>query len=71
MTTKEFIIDFASDLPDDITLADAIEKLQILAAIREGQDDIAAGRFITHEDMKREMKSWSTMSSGRVVPEGT
>ena len=71
MTTKEFLIDFASDLPEDITLADAVEKLQILVAIREGQEDIAAGRFITHDEMKREMASWSTKSSGRAVPEGT
>ena len=71
MKTKEFLIDFVSDLPDDITLADAVEKLQILVAIKEGQADIAAGHFSTHDDMQREMASWSTKSSGRAVPDGT
>ena len=68
MTTKELIRDFAANLSDDISLADAIEQLQIMESIRQGQEDIAAGRFISHEELKRQMKTWNTTSSGRGVP---
>ncbi len=69
MTAKEIVIERTRELPDEATLDEIVEELQILAAIQKGQEDIAAGRFITHEEMKRQMKSWNTKSSGRGVPE--
>ena len=37
----------------------AVEELAILAAIREGQADIEAGRVVSHEEVKRRSASWS------------
>ena len=68
MTTKQLLQDFTNKLPDDISMADAIERLQIWESIRQGQADIAAGRFVTHEELGREMKTWTTTSSGQPVP---
>ena len=68
MTTKQLLRDFTDKLPDDISLADVIERLQILESIQQGQADIAARRFVTHEELGREMKSWNSTSSGRTVP---
>ena len=58
MTTKELLIEFARDLPDHTTLDEAVEELQILAAIRKGQKAASEGRVITHEEMKRRIAEW-------------
>ncbi|MBC8116088.1 MAG: hypothetical protein H7062_17000 [Candidatus Saccharimonas sp.] len=58
ISTKEFLTEFVRGLPEKITLAEAIEKLQILDGIREGQRDVAEGRVITHEEMKRRIAEW-------------
>ncbi len=60
ITTKDLLIEFASELADDVTLAEALEELQILAALTEAQSDSAAGRVITHEEASRRMESWIT-----------
>jgi len=64
MSTKELLTEFVRDLPEKITLAEAIEELQILAGIREGQRDVAEGRVISHEEMKRRITEWRSNSSG-------
>ena len=59
ISTKELLTEFVRGLPEKITLAEAIEKLQILDGIREGQRDVAEGRVITPQELRRQMKSWS------------
>ena len=59
-STKELLTEFVRDMPDKITLAEAIEELQILAALKEAQADSAAGRVISHEEACRRMESWIT-----------
>ena len=54
------LIEFASELADDVTLVEALEELQILAALTEAQSDSAAGRVVTHEEASRRMESWIT-----------
>lgn len=59
ISTKELLTEFVRDLPEKITLAEAIEELQILAAIERGpQADSAAGRVVSHEEMKRKIAEW-------------
>jgi predicted transcriptional regulator len=60
MSNKEMALEAVRSLPDDAKWGDIIEHLHILAAIREGQDDIEAGRFISHEEMKNLVASWHT-----------
>lgn len=57
--TKEMLIEFIRDLPDNITIADAIEELQILAAIHEGQQAAKEGRVTPHEEVRRRFESWT------------
>lgn len=59
-STKELLTEFVRDMPDKITLAEAIEELQILAALKEAQADSAAGQVISHEEACRRMESWIT-----------
>jgi predicted transcriptional regulator len=42
-------------LPEDATVEDAIERLLMIAAVREGQSQIAKGEFHTQEEVERRM----------------
>ena len=60
MSNKDMVLDAIRSLPDDATWEEIVEHLHILASIREGQEDIEAGRFISHEEMKKLVASWHT-----------
>jgi predicted transcriptional regulator len=60
MSDKEKIIEVVKSLPDDATLERIQEEIDILIAIQRGRDDIKAGRVLSHDEVIREMKSWTT-----------
>ena len=45
-------------MPESSSLEEISEEIAILAAIRHGQADIDAGRFVSHEEAKRRSASW-------------
>jgi predicted transcriptional regulator len=47
-------------LPEEASLSEIIEELQTLGAIRKGQEDISAGRFKSHDEVKALVASWTT-----------
>lgn len=53
VSTKELLIEFTRNLPKKITLDEAIEELQILAAIERGQQAAEEGRVITQAEVRR------------------
>lgn len=58
MTNKELVIRKVRELPDNASLDDIAEEIAILAAIREGEREVAKGRFFPHEEVKRQVKEW-------------
>ncbi|MEK6300053.1 MAG: hypothetical protein AABO41_04975 [Acidobacteriota bacterium] len=60
MTDKQAVMDALSGLPENASLEEIIEELRIIAAIKRGRADIAAGRTKTHEEAKRVLESWTT-----------
>src|SRR5271169_1048649 len=44
MTDKQAVIDALQRLPEDVSIEEITEELRIMAAIRRGRADIAAGR---------------------------
>jgi predicted transcriptional regulator len=58
MTNKELVIQAMADMPDEATFADIVERIETLAAIREGQADIDADRVVSNEEMKRRTATW-------------
>jgi predicted transcriptional regulator len=58
MTNKQMAIQAIRKLPDDSSMKEIVEELAILEAIRRGEEDIEAGRFVTHEELKRQAKQW-------------
>jgi predicted transcriptional regulator len=60
MTDKQAVMDAIQRLPDNSSLQEIAEELRIMAAIRRGRDDVAAGRTKTHAEAERLLQSWAT-----------
>jgi predicted transcriptional regulator len=65
MTDKQAVIDALQRLPEDATLEEISEELCIMASIRRGRADIAAGRTNTHEEAEKLLESWATAWTSR------
>jgi predicted transcriptional regulator len=59
MTDKQAVIGALGRLPENASLEDITEELQIMAAIRRGRADIAAGRAKTHQEAEQLLESWA------------
>jgi len=60
MTDKQAVFDALERLPEGASLEEITEELHIMAAIRRGRADIAAGRYKSHEEVERMVESWAT-----------
>ena len=60
MTQKELVLDAISELPDDASLDQIADRVDFLAAIQKGFDQLDRGEGIPHEEMKRQLASWLT-----------
>lgn len=58
VSTKELLIEFTRNLPEKVTLDEAIEELQILAAIERGQQAAEEGRVITQAEVRQRFAEW-------------
>lgn len=65
MTDKQAVIDALSRLPEDVSLDEITEELLIMAAVRRGRADIAAGRTKTLEEVEKLAESWATAWTSR------
>lgn len=62
MTQKELVLDAISELPDDASLDEIAERVDFLAAIQKGFDQLDQGEEISHEELKRQLATWLTPS---------
>jgi predicted transcriptional regulator len=60
MTDKQAVIDALQRLPEDASLEEISEELRIMAAIRRGRADVAAGRTKSHADAGQLLESWAS-----------
>ena len=65
MTDKQAVIDALDRLPEGASLDEITEELHIMAAVRRGRADIAAGRTKTHEEAEQLVESWATAWTSR------
>jgi len=47
-------------LPEDASLEAITERLEFLAGIRKGLDQIERGETVSHEEVKRQLATWLT-----------
>jgi hypothetical protein len=69
MTDKEFVMDLLRRWPDDITIYDIAQKLEFVAAVRQGLADLDAGRSVSIEQVERDLASWSVTVGHKRKPQ--
>jgi predicted transcriptional regulator len=60
MTDKQAVLDALQRLPENASLEEITEELRIMAAVRRGRTDVAAGRTKTHREVQDQLESWAT-----------
>ena len=55
---KKAALELIRRLPEDVTTADIMEMLYFKAQVDKGLRDVAEGRVMTHEELKKRMAKW-------------
>ena len=62
MTIKEEIIQIMNELPDEAgvedTIAEAMDRLYLLYRVERGEQQIADGKGISHEEVRQQIAQW-------------
>ncbi len=58
MSDKQLALDSIERLPEDASLDTIAERMEFLAAIRKGLDQIERGQTVTHDEVKRQLATW-------------
>ena len=58
MTQKKLVLETISELPEEVSLDEIAEKIEFLAAIQKGIDQLDRGEGIPHDEVKRQLASW-------------
>ncbi|HEX4590756.1 MAG TPA: hypothetical protein VH120_12540 [Gemmataceae bacterium] len=58
MSAKQRVLQAVRALPDESSMSQIAEEIAILAAIERGEEDIAAGRTMRHEDVVKRTRPW-------------
>jgi predicted transcriptional regulator len=60
VSDKQLALEALRRMPEGASLQEISEELAILAAIRRGEAAADAGRFVSHEDVKRRSATWTS-----------
>ena len=60
MTEKEIVLETIRALPDDCSLDDIAERIEFMAAVQKGLDQLDKGEGIPHDEVKKQLASWLT-----------
>ena len=52
-------MDLLRRLPEDVTICEIAQRLEFVAAVRQGLADVEAGRSVSIEQIERNLASWS------------
>ena len=58
MPSKEQMLKAIQDLPADVTVEDAMERLYLLQKIERGSAQAEAGQKVSQEEARRRMARW-------------
>lgn len=60
MTEKEIVLETIRALPDNSSLDEIAERIEFMAAVQKGLDQLDRGEGIPHEEVKKQLASWLT-----------
>jgi hypothetical protein len=62
MTAKAHVLELVQKLPDEASYEEIAREIELLAGIREAQQQIARGEGFPVEEILKEMPAWVTKS---------
>jgi predicted transcriptional regulator len=57
-TAKQDAIEAIERLPDNVDFDEIVHRLYVLHKIRQGMQDVEAGRGLSSEELAREIEQW-------------
>jgi len=60
MSDKQLALDSIQRLPENTSLDAIAERLEFLAGVRKGLDQIERGETVSHDEVKRQLATWLT-----------
>ena len=57
MSDKELVINTVKELPEDVTLEEIRERLELIAGLRAAEQSLDQGKGIPHEEVKKQFES--------------
>jgi hypothetical protein len=60
MTEKEIVLETIRALPDDCSLEEIAERVEFMAAVQKGLDQLDRSEGIPHDEVKKQLASWLT-----------
>jgi predicted transcriptional regulator len=58
MTDKQFVLEVVGRQSDDATLSQIVDAILREDSIRNGIDDVAAGRVVSDDDVHKRIAAW-------------
>ena len=58
MTQKKLVLDVINELPDETSLDEIAERVEFLAAVQKGIDQLGRGEGIPHDEVKPQLATW-------------
>ena len=58
MSTKEIALHTIESLPDDATWADVQERINFVAGLRKGLQELDEGKAVPHDKVREEFEEW-------------
>ena len=58
MTSKQIVEDLLQQIPENTSLHEIAEKIEFIAAVREGLAELDRGERIPIDEVERELPSW-------------
>lgn len=62
VTAKAHVLELVQQLPDEASYEEIARKIELIAGIREAQDQIARGEGVSAEEILKELPAWITKS---------
>ena len=60
MTEKEIELETIRALPDDRSLEETAERIEFMAVVQKGLNQLDRGEGIPHDEIKKQLASWLT-----------
>ncbi len=58
MKAKELAIRKISELPDEATWEDIKVRIDFIAGVRKGLNELDEGKYFDHDEIKKDLKEW-------------